>query len=160
MKIFGLASSTLNRTKINLDDFHSKSDIYTERLDFIADYDMKGQIMYFPVEGRGKANISMQQLTSRHEFFGSYFTKPDGETYINITDYKISFKPKKVSFSFENLFNGDKNLGETMNRFMNQNWKPVFNGLVPEFEKFFGEKFKSIVNNVFGNVPMKQIFLD
>jgi Haemolymph juvenile hormone binding protein (JHBP) len=122
VKIHGLSTSKLNRTSINLDKFKIKSDIYTERLEMVGNYDMKGQVVFLPLEGRGKANISMHKLTSRHELFGEYYTKPDGETYINITDYKIKFKPKRVVFSFENLFNGDKNLGRTMNKFMNDNW--------------------------------------
>jgi hypothetical protein len=137
-----------------------KSDIYSERLDFVADYEMEGQIMFFPVVGQGKMNVSMHQLTSRHELIGSKYEKADGETYINITDYKINFKPKKVTYYFGNLFNGDKMLGQNMNMIMNQNWKAVFTGLVPEYEKFFGERFQKIANDVFGNVPMKEIFLD
>lgn len=161
LKIFGLSSSKLNRTAIKFgNQFRLKSEIYTDRMDFAGNYEMKGQILVLPIEGHGKANVSMLQSSTRHELIGEYITKDDGEIYINITDYKISFKPKKVLFKFENLFNGDKTLGDTMNRFMNQNWKAVFDGLVPEYEKFFGEKFKSIANNVFGNIPMKEIFLD
>lgn len=138
-----------------------KSEIYSERLDFVGNYEMSGKIIHLPITGKGSANISMHQLTSIHEVFGDYYTKPeDGETYINVTDYKIIFKPKYVSFYFENLFNGDKVLGETMNQFMNQNWKAVFNELVPEYVKFFGAKFKNLANNVFEKIPMKMIFLD
>lgn len=159
--ISGLSSSKLLRVAIKFDKFKIKSEMYTDHLDFVGDYDMAGQILYLPLKGEGNANISMQQLTSRHEITGDYFTNPDdGETYINVTDYKIRFKPKRVTFKFENLFNGDKVLGNTMNRFMNQNWKVVFEGTASEYEKFFGEKFKSIANNVFQNVPMKKIFLD
>lgn len=111
--------------------------------------------------GEGQANISMHELTSIHELKGEYFAKPeDGETYINVTDYRIKFKPKRVTFQFENLFQGDKVLGQTMNQFMNENWKAVFNGLAPDYEKFFGAKFKDVANNVFNNVPMKMIFLE
>jgi hypothetical protein len=161
VKIFGLSSSILNRTRLNLDDdFKLKSEIYTDRLDFTADYDMEGQIMFFPVSGHGKMNCSMQQLVTRHELLGSKFMKADGKTYIRITDYKINFKPKKVSYKFDNLFHGDKVLGQNTNKFMNDNWKIVFNGLIPEYESFFGEKFKKIANDVFENVPLNQIFLD
>lgn len=151
----------MKRLAIKFDNFKIKSEIFTNRLDFVGNYKMKGQIIYLPINGEGRANISMHQPMSRHELTGEYFTKPeDGQTYINITDYKIKFKPKFVTFQFEDLFNGDKVLGENMNRFMNQNWKPVFQNIIPEYEKFFGEKFKSLANNVFQTVPMNQIFLD
>ena len=31
---------------------------------------------------------------------------------------------------------------DTMNNFMNQNWQPVFDGLIPGYELHFGNKFK------------------
>lgn len=151
----------MQRVQIKFDKFKMKSKIYSDRLDFVGNYVMDGQIIQFPITGAGRANISMHQVSTTHEVFGDYFTKPeDGETYINVTDYKIKFEPKFVTFKFENLFNGDKILGETMNQFMNENWKAVFNGLVPEYARFFGAKFKDLSNNVFQKVPMKKIFLD
>lgn len=161
VEISGLSSSKTQKVAIRFDNFKLKTEIYTDRLDFVGNYKMTGQIIYLPIIGEGRTNISMQDLASRHEVIGEYFTKPeDGETYINITDYKIKFKPKRLTFKFDNLFNGDKVLGDNMNRFMNQNWKAVFQNIIPDYEKFFGEKFKALANNVFQNVPMKMIFLE
>lgn len=151
----------MQRIQIKFDQFKLKSEVYTDRLDFAGNYKMTGQILYLPISGEGRANISMQGVTSRHEVTGDYFTKPeDGQTYINITDYKIRFKPKRVMYKFDNLFNGDKVLGDNMVRFMNQNWKLLFQSTIPDYEKFFGEKFKALANKVFQSVPMKSIFLD
>lgn len=159
--ISGLTTSNLTKVAANFDKFRIKSESYTERLDLTGNYEMNGQIIFLPITGEGFANISMHQMISVHDVKGDYYVKPeDGETYVNITDYKIKFKPKYVTFAFGNLFNGDKVLGDTMNQFMNQNWKAVFNGLIPEYAKFFGSKFSSIANNVFQNVPIKNIFLD
>lgn len=151
----------MRRAQITFDKFKLKTETFTEQLDFVGKYEMSGKIIYLPITGEGRANISMHELSSVHELKGDYFTKPeDGETYINVTDYRIKFKPKRVTFQFENLFQGDKVLGQTMNQFMNENWKAVFNGLAPDYEKFFGAKFKDFANNVFKNVPMKKIFLE
>lgn len=161
VEIDGFSTSKVRRTAVKFDKFAHKSELFTERLDFTGDYEMNGQILILPIKGEGRANISMHQLTSKHELKGDYFTNPsDGETYINVTSYKMKLKPQFVTFAFENLFNGDKVLGKTMNDFMNQNWKAVFNGLVPEYEKFFNERFTALSSKVFQNVPIKKIFLD
>jgi Haemolymph juvenile hormone binding protein (JHBP) len=90
---------------------------------------MNGQILVLPIRGEGFANVSMNELTTRHELKGDYFTGKDNNTYINITEYKIKFKPKWVIYRFDNLFNGDKLLGQTMNKFMNDNWEGNFSCL-------------------------------
>lgn len=119
---------------------------------------ISGQILVLPITGEGFANVSMNELTTRHELQGEYFQGKDNNTYINITSYKIKFKPKWVIFRFDNLFNGDKVLGKTMNKFMNDNWEPVFHGIIPGYEDNFGEKFKSIANILFHQVPADLIF--
>lgn len=151
----------MRRTQVKFDKFEMKSEIYSERLEFVGNYKLSGKLKSVPIKGEGRANISMIQMTSIHEAFGAYFTKPeDGETYLNITDYKIKFKPKLVTFDFENLFNGDQFIGKKINKSMKRNWKAVFDALVPEFERIFSEKIKNLSNNVFQKVPMKTIFLE
>lgn len=161
VEITGFSTSKLRRAAIKFDKFSIKSELFTERLDFAGDYEMNGQILFLPITGAGRANVSMHQLTSKHELKGDYILNPkDNETYIKVTTYKMKLKPKWVTYNFANLFNGDKVLGQTMNDFMNQNWKTVFSSLVPEYEKFFNEKFTALSGKVFERIPMKMIFLD
>lgn len=159
-EIHGLSRSKLVRTATKFKKFAMKSDAYTERLDFVGQYTMNGQILVLPIRGSGFANVSMNQLTTRHELHGEYYQGDDNNTYVNITSYKIKFKPKWVKFRFDNLFNGDRILGDTMNRFMNDNWDPVFYGIIPGYEDNFGEKFKSVANILFSQVPFDLIFLE
>lgn len=158
-RIHGLSTSVVVKTAAKFKKFIMKSDAYTERLDFVGSYKMSGQILVLPIVGEGFANVSMNQLTTRHEIFGEYYKGSDENTYVNITNYIIKFKPKWVKFRFDNLFNGDKVLGDTMNNFMNNNWEVVFQGLIPGYELKFGEKFKSVANILFSQVPFDLIFL-
>lgn len=111
-----------------------------------------------PIRGEGFSNVSMQGLTTRHEMFGTYYVGDNNQTYINITTYKVKFNPKKVIFRFDNLFNGDQSLSNSMNQFMNDNWEPVFNGMIPGYEEQFGKKFAAISNILFSKVPSDLIF--
>lgn len=130
-QIDGLAQSTIPRAAVKFKKFAMKAESFTNQLDFYGHYTMNGQVLILPIRGEGFANVSMHELTTRHEIFGDYFTGSDGNKYVNITKYSIKFKPKWVKFRFDNLFNGDRLLGDTMNKFMNENWEPVFNGMIP-----------------------------
>jgi hypothetical protein len=157
-EIRGLASSKLLRTVARFNKFALKADSFSDRLDFSGHYTMNGQILVLPIRGEGFANVSMKSLTTRHELHGEYFTGADGNKYINIISYKIKFMPKSVTFRFDNLFNGDELLGKTMNKFMNDNWEPVFAGIIPGYEDHFGKKFKDVANSLFHQVPYDLIF--
>lgn len=135
--IEGLAPSKILRSAVRFKKFALKTDSYTDRLDFFGQYTMNGQILVLPIRGEGFANVSMHELITRHEIAGDYFTGSDGNKYVNITKYTIKFKPKWVTFRFDNLFNGDKLLGKTMNNFMNENWEPVFSGIIPGKQHFY-----------------------
>ena len=156
--IYGLSTSVLQRSAIRFNKFALKSDAYTDRLDFSGQYTMNGQILVLPIRGEGFANVSMQGLTTRHELHGNYFTGSDNNNYINVTSYKIKFNPKAVIFRFDNLFN-DKRLSDAMNKFMNDNWEPVFAGMIPGYEVEFGKKFMTTANLLFHQVPVDLIFL-
>lgn len=157
-QILGLEPSRIVRAAVRFKKFTIKSDSYTERLDFVGSYTMNGQILVLPIRGEGFANVSMHDMITRHEITGEYFTGSDGIKHVNITNFKIKFNPKKVIFRFDNLFNGDKLLGGTMNRFMNDNWEPVFNGIIPGYEENFGKRFKDVANKLFHQVPFDAIF--
>lgn len=158
-KIRGLATSTrMTRAASKFDKkFAIKSEVKTDNLEIYGDYTMFGQILVLPIRGEGKANITMYNVTGIIDIRGEYFDK-DGETYINVTMFKITLKSKNASFLFENIFKGDPVLSATINNFMNENWELVINTLLPGYEQRLGERFRVISNNIFHRIPMKMIF--
>lgn len=157
-KLHGLSASKMIKTAVRFNKFALKSDSFTPRMDFTGQYKMNGQILVLPIRGDGFANVSLHELTTRHEITGNYFKGADDNTYVNISHYKVKFVPKYVTYRFDNLFNGDKLLGNTMNRFMNDNWQLVFDGLISGYEMNFGEKFGQIAKRFFSQIPFDLVF--
>lgn len=119
---------------------------------------MDGQVLILPIKGNGKSNITMVDLKTKHDQRGEIFEK-DGEKYFRIKEYKIKFEPRLVMMNFTNLFNGDKQLGNNMNSFLNENWQVVFDELKSGYEESFSKVFKSFANQLFTQVPVDKIFL-
>lgn len=61
---------------------------------------------------------------------------------------------------FTNLFNGNKQLGDTFNKFTNDNWSDILREIKPAMELSMGKIFKSILNNLFGNIPYDEMFIE
>lgn len=60
---------------------------------------------------------------------------------------------------FENLFNGDPILGETTNRFMNENWQEIFNELKGSIFDAFSLITQTMLNDMWSHHDYKDLFL-
>lgn len=159
IKINGLTDSILTSYKADLKHFRLRTDSLTPKMEFLADYVMKGRILVLPIQGKGIANITMVDLVVKHDLIGEPVVR-DGVTYMHMKDYKIKLIPKKVYLQFSNLFNGDKRLGDQMNLFLNENSELVFNELKDSYEKSLSTVFQDVTNKIFDKVPMNQIFVE
>lgn len=157
----GLAESTkITRVATKFDrKFGIKSEAKTKHIMIIGDYTMSGKLLVLPIMGVGKANITLNDVTAIVDIRGEYFDK-NGETFINVTNFKVKLAAKGATFKFENIFKGDPNLTDTINNFMNENWELMMSTLLPDYETKLGERFKEIANNVFHRKPANQIFLE
>lgn len=159
IKLHGLTDSVITTYKADLKHYRLKTESITPKMEFIADYVMKGRILVLPIQGKGVANITMVNLVVKHDIFGEPI-KRDGEVYMHVKEYKVKFIPEKVSLYFSNLFNGDKRLGDQMNLFLNENSELVFNELKESYEKSLSSVFQDVTNKIFDKVPMNKIFLE
>lgn len=60
--------------------------------------------------------------------------------------------------NFSNLFNGNKELGDNMNLFLNENWQDIFKETKASIEKAFVRVIKEYINDVFMKMPYKDLF--
>lgn len=158
IKILHVTDSTVKMYKTDINKLILRSEVFTPSLEFLADYTISGRILILPVTGNGKSNITMTNVTTKHELFGEPIMKK-GELYMKLKEYKVTFSPERVYMNFENLFNGDKILADNMNAFLNENWEIVFNELKSGYEDTFGLVFKDITNKLFTKIPLRTIFL-
>lgn len=71
---------------------------------------------------------------------------------------KITFKHRMIA-QFGNLFNGDKVLGETTNRFLNDNWQDIFNEIKGSIFDAFSLITQTMLNNMFAHHDYNHLFL-
>jgi len=134
-----------------------KLEVAFDEISINGNYTMNGKILVLPINGEGECNITFKDTIVLIESFGKYITK-DGETYIDIQEFKIKITPKRVLFNFENLFKNDKQLSDTINSVMNQQWQLVTDNLLPGYEEKFGEQLIGVANKIYHNVPFDKIF--
>nr|CAD7571078.1 unnamed protein product [Timema californicum] len=148
--------TTLNRS--DLDNYVMNTDVLNPKLELLSDYEISGRILLLPITGKGKCNVTLSELKSHIYQKGEPVFK-NGKMYLN--DSIFEFKMQELGrmyLDLENLFNGDKALGDNMNAFLNENWWELFKELRPALDEALSQVFHNIANRFFLKVPYDIIF--
>lgn len=71
---------------------------------------------------------------------------------------KLSFTITRLYFKLDNLYNGDKLLGDATNLFLNESWQDVFNEINKSVYEAFAKIVENVLNNIFQKVPYDELF--
>lgn len=58
----------------------------------------------------------------------------------------------------DNLFNGDKLLGDTTNKILNKNWRDIFDELRPAMLEALSDMNLAVAKPVFDKVPYAELY--
>jgi asparagine synthetase A len=78
--------------------------------------------------------------------------------YYKVTQKKLLVEPQMLNFKLDNLFNGDKVLGDNINQVMNDNSKEMYADLRSSYEEAFWKIFVAVFDNLLTRVPIAQLF--
>lgn len=73
-------------------------------------------------------------------------------------NYTVIVYGEKIHYRFDNLFNGDIELGKTINQVINDNSEEIFADVKDGYGKTYAAVFKDYTNKIFSRVPLKDIF--
>lgn len=102
--------------------------------------------------------ISVRPTVVLKELQGKPFEK-NGKTYMKLERVIITIdKVEKMYIQLENLFNGNKQLSDQMNIFLNENWSDIIKELMPAIESALEAVVKEIGNRLFSKIPYAEFF--
>ncbi|XP_017780986.1 PREDICTED: protein takeout-like [Nicrophorus vespilloides] len=154
IKVYGPSDFTLKHVKIDLDKNRVRIKVWIPRLELISDYTMDGKILMMPIQGSGTSHGNYTNIDATIIMQGQQIKK-DGDVYFNVKDFYVDFNIGHASIQLDNLFNGDKELGEAMNLFLNDNWRQVSNEIKPVLEDTIASIFKKFSNKIYHKYPLE-----
>lgn len=80
------------------------------------------------------------------------------KNYLKFEKPNLVLNPGLVEFNLENLFDGDKALGDNINKVLNENWSEVYNDVKSGYETAFALILQEILNDFFSTVSMEDAF--
>ncbi|XP_071439966.1 protein takeout-like [Hetaerina americana] len=156
--IHGVSEGELRDIRIQLDPTSFKLSIFFPRIEIMSKYNVNGKILILPIQGDGNANITMVNLELGFDFTAELNKKKDSQNYLKLGEHQITYKMSRNYIKMDNLFNGNKALGDRMNEFMDVNWREVTEELGPPIADALALVIKSIIAGILEQVPYENIF--
>ncbi|CAH0553014.1 unnamed protein product [Brassicogethes aeneus] len=124
----------------------------------VGNYDISGKILILPIEGNGDLNITVYNAIFTYEFDLIKEMK-NGVEYAGLKNDKLDMNLDKIYINLDNLFNGDKLLGDNINKFLNENWKDALNEAGAPIIEVLKSICFNVLSTLFLKVPFNELFL-
>lgn len=72
--------------------------------------------------------------------------------------YTARLHPAHARYHLDNLFDGNKLLGDNINRVLNEEWLTIFRDVAEGYEKAYADVFLQYSKAIFAKAPISEIF--
>ncbi|CAG9856092.1 unnamed protein product [Phyllotreta striolata] len=160
-KYYNASITGLSKLKVKEAHFDLDKNILTftslhPTLEQKAKYDINGKILVLPIFGKGDSVCVFYDVEIEHTVKLEEVVKNERK-YFRVTDYAGVLSVGKARFDFENLFNGDKALGEHILTVVNENWQVLFEDVKGGIETTFSKVFLAVAGQLIDKIPADEI---
>ncbi|XP_045483284.1 protein takeout-like isoform X2 [Harmonia axyridis] len=149
----------LKLTKYILDLKNKKVNITMTNpfLNFEFDYKTRGKVAALPIEGDGHGWTKFYNGNYSYDYDFDVMERK-GKHYMHIVKNKIKIEPERLEANIDNLFNGNKQLGDHLNNFFNENWRELLVQFGPVLSEVYGSVGKQILAKIYDRIPLEEIY--
>ncbi|XP_063224135.1 protein takeout-like [Bacillus rossius redtenbacheri] len=157
MKITGLKAMHLDEyiTDLEKGTIKVKATIPSMALD--SKYTIDGAIHGLPIKGDGDLHITLVEYLPTI-YYRMQYVERKGEKFMDLHPTSFHADVKNGTIRLSNLFNGDKNLGDNMNIFMNENWPTLYTELSPAIDEVVQQIMDKIMSVPMESVPFDNVY--
>ncbi|XP_068900206.1 protein takeout-like [Tenebrio molitor] len=156
-KLYGIDKTTFSQFEADFPNKNFKLAGVIPEIKMLCQYELSGKVLLLPVVGQGPSTIILKSVKVALDAPFEEIPK-DGKTYFKFSVTNFSLDPEVISFDFENLFNGDKTLGDNINKVLNDNSKEVFADVKDGYAKGIGLILEKILNSMFTKVSIEEAY--
>lgn len=126
-----------------------------------GDYKLGGQLLVLPIQGEGKYVIKIRDIIIKASTDMATVQGDDGKPHWHITKWRHSYQVRTgTQFRFDNLFNGNKALGDPVMEFANSNWREVMQEIAPPIVRAIVSEVVDAVEALYKAVPAEELYIE
>lgn len=114
-------------------------------------------MLFLPINGAGRVTGNFTNGAGSVRLKGIQ-KEINGNIHFVVSKLDIKIKVESGKIDLENLFGGDKTLGDIINQVINDNFDAFTLDLIPLIEKSLARIFKNTANKILKRFTMAQLF--
>ncbi|KAM3958257.1 protein takeout-like [Aphomia sociella] len=134
--------------------------IYIPELRMKGNYALSGQLLMLPIKGDGKFTAKYGDIDATVTIILGRQSRHNDIDALSCEHLDVSFNIGYASMELGNLFGGDKELGDTMNTFLNDNWEKLAEELKGPMEEALRDFLKPLADHAFSTLNADDILSD
>ncbi|KAF7279298.1 hypothetical protein GWI33_007431 [Rhynchophorus ferrugineus] len=122
-----------------------------------SDYNISGQVLSLPLSGIGTSTFELYDMGLKFYLILDEYTR-DAKRYYKIKSMQADMPISGFKAHYDNLFDGNKVLGDSVNEMFNKEWKVIYDIVQHPVEKAYGKDFEIYIQTFLDHVPAKDLF--
>ncbi|XP_039966865.1 circadian clock-controlled protein daywake [Bactrocera tryoni] len=152
VKINGFGHTNVLESMVYPKDYSWKTTFMLPEMKLQGDYSLFGRILLIPLNGHGEVFLEAENMTVIMNSKTQLYEK-GGFTFYNVTDCRVDFKIDGLKSYFSNLFNGNKQLEDSTNKFFNDNWRMLADALYNVITQTIEDILLDVLKKIFHYIP-------
>ncbi|XP_063829428.1 uncharacterized protein LOC135078799 [Ostrinia nubilalis] len=151
----GLTNYTFNNLECIYISLHCSSKLHELRMK--GNYKLSGKLLMLPIEGEGKFSAKYGDIDALVTIVLGRKHQPNHFDTLTCEDLDVKFHMGYASMELENLFGGDNELGNSMNKFLNENWQKLAGELQAPMEEALHDFLRPLADHAFATLNADDI---
>ncbi|KAL3278468.1 hypothetical protein HHI36_013787 [Cryptolaemus montrouzieri] len=159
VKVYGLEKMKVLENKFDWDKSLFAITLKGENITVTGQYSIDGNVLVMPIKGEGPFSVLLDNGVYKVRCVVPTIQKDDGLLYFSLTDIEANYVFKRIVFNFENLFEGNEELGKQTNEFLNENWDLLVSDFGPGIANIIASMIKKVSDGITQVVPIQDFFI-
>lgn len=157
--VHGASDFTVSNVKaIFKDNIYLTVNVLLPRIQIETKYEINGKVLFLTLYGSGPLYGNFTDCIGACKIKAEKYVDKDGVEKGRITDFKMKITIGKGEVRLENLFDGEKTLGDIINTTFNNNFDMFMKEILPYLEKALSDAFLITAGNIVEQFPLSQLF--
>lgn len=132
-------------------------DVLLPHLSIDGHYELDGKVILLPITGSGGITGNFTECLGVVKFTAEAEVV-DGIRYFRVRDFDLKITVGKGSLRLDNLFGGDKVIGDVVNNAINNNFDAFMKEILPVVERALSTAFREIGQTIVNQFTYDQLF--
>ncbi|KAK9874602.1 hypothetical protein WA026_005434 [Henosepilachna vigintioctopunctata] len=159
IKIYGLDEMKIRDVRLFKNYGGFSAMLEGKNLTIEGQYSVNGKILVLPIKGNGPFSLYLKNGLYKAIVTAEAYEK-NGKKYFRSTGDKLEYSVENITFDLDNLFDGNKQLGDEMNRFLNENWDLLLTDFGPGIAKIVSSMHRKMFDAFTSEYAIYEIFLE